>query len=80
MHVIYRLVGLVVKASASRAADLGSIPAFTVDLSPWIFHRGSFSGLSQTSDFEIGTLVAVLPDAWRYRVSAGAGRPGVSIP
>ena len=28
----YRLVGLVVKASASRAADLDSIPAFGVDL------------------------------------------------
>ena len=30
----YRVLGLVVKASASRAADLGSISAFTVDLSP----------------------------------------------
>ena len=29
-----RLVGLVVKASASRAADLGSIPAFAVYLFP----------------------------------------------
>ena len=32
-----------------------------------------------TSDFEIGTPVATLPGAWRYRVSAGAGRPWVSI-
>ena len=23
--------------------------------------------------------MATLPDAWRYRVSAGTGRPGVSI-
>ena len=29
-----RLVGLVVKASASRVADLGSIPAFPVGLFP----------------------------------------------
>ena len=32
-----------------------------------------------TSDFKIGTPVATLPGAWRYRVSAGTGRPGVSI-
>ena len=30
----HRLLGLVVKASASRAADLGSIPAFGADLFP----------------------------------------------
>ena len=28
---------------------------------------------------EIGTPVATLPGAWRYRVSAGTGRSGVSI-
>ena len=27
----------------------------------------------------MGTPVGTLPDAWRYRVSAGTGRPGVSI-
>ena len=53
-----RLVGLVVKASASA---------------------GIFSGSSHTSDFKIGTPVATLPGAWRYRVSTGTGRPGVSI-
>ena len=37
------------------------------------------SGLSHTSDLKIGTPVATLPGAWRYRVSAGTGRPGVSI-
>ena len=38
-----------------------------------------FSGSSHTSDLKIGTPVATLPGAWRYRVSAGTGRPGVSI-
>ena len=41
---------------------------------------GIFSGSSHTSDLNIGTPVATLPGAWRYRVSAGTGRPGVSIP
>ena len=38
-----------------------------------------FSGSSQTSDLKSGTQVATLPGAWRYRVSAGTGQPGVSI-
>ena len=38
-----------------------------------------FSGSSHTCDLNIGTPVATLPGAWRYRVSAGTGRPGVSI-
>ena len=38
-----------------------------------------FSGSSHTSDLKIGTPVATLPGAWHYRVSAGTGRPGVSI-
>ena len=58
-----------VKASASRAEDLG----FESRL------RRDFSGSSHTSDLNIGTPVATLPGAWRYRVSAGNGRPGVSI-
>ena len=65
-----RLVGLVVKASASRAED----PGFDSRL-----RRDFFSGSSHTSDLKIGTPVAILPGAWRYRVSAGTGRPGVSI-
>ena len=65
----HRLVGLVVKASASRAEDLG----FESRL------RRNFSGSSHTSDLKIGTPVATLPGAWRYRVSAGTGRPSVSI-
>ena len=64
-----RLVGLVVKASASRTEG----PGFESRL-----HR-DFSGSSHTSDLKIGTPVATLPGAWRYRVSAGTGRPGVSI-
>ena len=40
---------------------------------------GIFPGSSHTSDSKIGTAVATLPGAWRYRVSAGTGRPGVSI-
>ena len=58
-----------VKASASRAEDSG----FESRL------RGDLSELSHTSDFKIGTPVATLPGAWQYRVSAGTGRPGVSI-
>ena len=62
----YRLAGLVVKASASGAEDLG-----------FESHLGwDFSGSSHTSDLKI---VVTLPSAWRYRVSAGTGRPGVSI-
>ena len=45
---------------------------------PW--KRRDFSGSSHASDLNIGTPVATLPGAWRYRVSAGTGRPGVSIP
>ena len=57
------------KASASRAKD----PGFDSRL------RRDFSGSSHTSDLKIGTPVATLPGAWRSRVSAGTGRPGVSI-
>ena len=64
-----RLGGLVVKVSASRAEG----PGFESRL------RRDFSGSSHTSDLNIGTPVATLPGAWRYRVSAGTGRPGVSI-
>ena len=49
------LVGLVVKASASRAED----PGFESRL------RLDFSGSSHTSDLKIGTPVATLPGAWK---------------
>ena len=64
-----RLVGLVVKASATRAEDPGFESRFQLD----------FSGSSHTIDLKIGIPVATLPGAWRYRVSTGTGRPGVSI-
>ena len=57
------------KASASRAED----PGFESRL------RRDFSGWSHTSDLKIGTPVATLPGAWRYRVSTGTGRLGVSM-
>ena len=40
---------------------------------------GIFPGSSHTSDFKIDIPVATLPGAWRYRVSAVTGRPGVGI-
>ena len=40
---------------------------------------GIFSGSSHTSDLKIDTLVAALPGAWWYRVSAVTGWPGGSI-
>ena len=64
-----RLVGLVVKRLPRERKIPGSNPACA----------GIFSGSSHTSDFKIGTPVATLPGSWRYRVSAGTGRPGVSI-
>ena len=54
------LVGLVVKASASRAED----PRFESRL------RRDFSGSSHTSDLNCGTPVATVPRL-SYRVSAG---------
>ena len=64
-----RLVGLVVRCPPRERKIPGSNPACA----------GIFSGSSHTSDLKIGTPVATLPGAWRYRVSAGTGRPGVSI-
>ena len=64
-----RLVGLVVTVSVSRAED----PGFESRI-----HR-DFSGSSHTNDSKIGTPVATLPGAWRYRVNTATGRPGVSI-
>ena len=67
---IDRLVGLVVKAPAARAEDLG----FDSHL-----RHGDFSGSSHTSGFRIGTPVTTLPGAWRYRVSGGTGWPGIGM-
>ena len=68
-YLVDRLVGLVVRRPPRERKIPGSNPACA----------GIFSGSSHTSDFKIGTPVATLPGAWRYRVSAGTGRPGVSI-
>ena len=64
-----RLVGLVVRRPPRERKVPGSNPACA----------GIFWGLSHTCDLNIGTPVATLPGAWRYRVIAGTGRPGVSI-
>ena len=64
-----RLVGLVVRRPPWERKILGSNPTCA----------RIFSGLSHTSDSKIGTPVATLPGAWHYSVSAGTGRPSVSI-
>ena len=58
-----------VKAAASGAED----PGFESRL------QRNFFGSSHTSDLKIRTSVATLPGARHYKVSAGTGRPGVSI-
>ena len=65
-----RLIGVVVKASASGAAG----PLFYSRL-----RRGDFYGSSHTNDFNISTPVATLSGAWRNRVGAGTGRIDVCI-
>ena len=64
-----RLVDLVVRRPPREWKIPGSNPACS----------RIFSGSSHTSDSKIGTPVATLPGAWRYRVSAETGWPGVSI-
>ena len=64
-----RLDGLVVRCPPPERKIPGSNPVCA----------GIFSGSSHTRDLNIGTPVATLPGAWRYRVSIGTGRPGVSI-
>ena len=59
-----------VKASASEAED----PRIDSRL-----RRGDFLGSSHTCDLKIGTPLAALQGAWRYRVSGGTGCLGVSI-
>ena len=62
-----RHVGVVVKASSSRAED----PEFDF---------GFASGFFRIESYQIDTLVATLPGAWRYRITIETGWPGVSIP
>ena len=67
-----RLLGLVVKASASRAEN----PGFECRL------RRDFSGrvipVTKKKKKKKGTSVATLAGAWLYRVSGGTGWPSVS--
>ena len=67
----HRLVGLVVRRPPQQRKIPGSDPACA---------GFCFQGSSHTSDLKL-TLqcLATLPGAWRYRVSAGISRPGVSI-
>ena len=69
---VHRFVGLVVRRPPRERKIPGSNPRLRR-----VFFF--FTGSSHTSDFKIGTPVATLPGAWRYRVSARTGRPGVSI-
>ena len=66
----YRLLGLVVKASASKPEN----PGFESRL-----YRRDSSRSSHTNDLKNGTKVATLPGTWRYRVSTWTVRPGVNI-
>ena len=68
-HFLDRLVGLVGRRPPRERKIPGSNPVCA----------GIFSGSSHNSDLKIGTPVPTLPGAWRYRVSTGTGRPGVSI-
>ena len=67
---VHCLVGLVVKVSSSRAANLGF---------DFCLHHGDFSMSIHTSDSKIDSPVATLPSAWHRRVSTGTGWPGVGI-
>ena len=57
------------KASVSAAEDLGLDSGLRLR---------DFSGLCHTNDLNIGISVATLAGAWRYRVMAGTGWPGIS--
>ena len=69
-------------------SDVQENPVLLVDYCPrghWVQIRGSnpacvgiFQGSSHTSDLKVGTPVATLSGAWRYRVSAGTDWPGFS--
>ena len=65
-----RLVGLVVKASASRAQDLRFESRLRQDFS-WV---ESYQWLKKWHSSG-----CTLPSAWRYIISVGTGWPGVSI-
>ena len=57
----------------SPALEAPRRPGVRFPLAPGFFRS------SHTSDLKTGIPAATLPDAWRYRVSAGTGRSGVII-
>ena len=61
---------------AARLAKWSDVRLGVVDLGS-VLARSSH--ISHTGDFKIGTRVAALSGTWRYKVSAGAGLPGVNI-
>ena len=65
LYSAYRLVGLEVRRPSRERKVPGSNPACA----------GIFSGSSHTSDLNIGTPVATLPGAWRYRSALGLVGP-----
>ena len=67
---------MVVKASASRAADQGSISVFAVGIFPGRVSSETFKTQNKNKK---GTPEATLPGAWHDTVSAGTDWPGVSI-
>ena len=68
-HIVTASMALWSRRPPRERKISGSNPACT----------GIFLGSSHTSDIKIATQVAILPGAWRYRVSAGTGWLGVSI-
>ena len=67
--IVYRIIGQMVKASASRTAH----PGFDSRL------RRDLSGSSYASGLEIGAPVATLPGSWLYKVGTGTCWSAVSI-
>ena len=72
------------KASASTAEDTGIVSQLSrvesylfLQTRNWI--PSCAVGILKGRVIPIGTPVAALQGAWRYRVSTGTGRPGVSI-
>ena len=65
-----RLVGLVVKASASAVEDPGRESRLRRDFFFFFFLWGGRGWSNHTIDLKIDTPVATLPGAWCYRASA----------
>ena len=71
---------LVLRQLPRQAPSVVGVGVVTIGFCDWVEKEvKDFAGSSHTSDLKIDTPVAALPGAWRYRISAGTGRPGVSI-